>query len=270
MTDTRSPTPDALSVPVSLSAAPPDVEDRRSKWFFLRRVPRRKLPREWTRPSDEQYERDLIEEGFIAPSMLGEGMSAELAEDIRELDQHLLPHFWRMNQQAKFFQNRFYQYQWAFILAAFLTTALAAVNVFLYAQGWTGQQGTIVGTLQWTEVLGFLTAVVSGIAASVSFLDANQTPQKRWYKARVQAETLRSMYFLFLARQAPFDTPSQRERVQRMREKVIEVLRETRLPERPPSQEPAAMPELELPAPVVPPPVTPRRPRRPSTPDSDR
>jgi hypothetical protein len=269
MTVSQTPDQEIPASPASL-IVPPDDEDRRSKWFFMRRVPLRHIPREWTRPPDDQYERDLIDEGFVAPSLVGEAMTAELAADIRELDQHLLPHFWRMNQQAKFYQNRFYQYQWAFILAAFLTTALAAINVFLYAQGWTGRQGTIVGTLQWTEVLGFLTAVVSGIAASVSFLDANQTPQKRWYKARVQAEMLRSMYFLFLARQAPFNVPGQRERVQRMREKVIEILRETRLPERP-HEDAGAVPELGPPAPApTPPPAPPtRRSRRSSTPDAD-
>ncbi|MGQ9848987.1 MAG: DUF4231 domain-containing protein [Aggregatilineaceae bacterium] len=269
MTDSQPSSPDSTPVPVGL-IAPPDVEDRRSKWFFMRRVPAWGLSREWTRPPNGQYERELIEEGFIAPSLLGDSMSAELAADIRELDQHLLPHFWRMNQQARFFQNRYYQYQWAFILSAFLTTALAAVNVFLYAQGWTGPRGTIVGTLQWTELLGFLTAVISGIAAAVSFLDANQTPQKRWYKARVQAETLRSMYFLFLARQAPFDSPHQRERVQRMREKVIEVLRETRPVEKSPAQEtPSPAPEPSLPGLPESLSTPARRSRRPSKPDSD-
>lgn len=250
-------------------------EEEKPQWFFIRRVPSRHLGREWTRPPDDQYARDLISEGFIAPSLVSGTLSPELTADIRELDQHLLLHFWRMNQQARFFQNRYYQYQWAFILAAFLTTALAAVNVFLYAQGWTGQAGTIVGSLQWTEVLGFLTAMVSGIAAGVSFLDANQTPQKRWYKARVQAEILRSTYFLFLARQTPFDSPNDRERVQRMRRKVIEVLRETRIAERPPSAdtatpappaEPAPKPEA---APETPTPARAARRRRTSTPPDD-
>ncbi len=239
-------------------------EEERPQWFFIRRVPSRHIGREWTRPPNDQYTRDLIAEGFVAPALVNEPLSAELAADIRELDQHLLPHFWRMNQQARFFQNRYYQYQWAFILAAFLTTALAAVNVFLYAQGWTGQAGTIVGTLQWTEVLGFLTALVSGIAAAVSFLDANQTPQKRWYKARVQAEILRSTYFLFLARQAPFDSPSDRERVQRLRRKVIEVLRETRIAERPASAEEAAPTPPTEPAPE--PEAAPEAPARSRTP----
>jgi hypothetical protein len=241
-------------------------EEEQPKWFFIRRVPSRGIAREWTRPPDDQYARDLIGEGFVAPALVDGPLSAELSADIRELDQHLLPHFWRMNQQARFFQNRFYQYQWTFILAAFLTTALAAVNVFLYAQGWTGQAGTIVGSLRWTEVLGFLTAVVSGLAAAVAFLDANQTPQKRWYKARVQAEILRSAYFLFLARQAPFDSPSDRERVQRMRRKVIEVLRETRIAERPPgAQEAAPAPPAE---PEPPAPSRAARRRRDDTPSS--
>lgn len=237
-------------------------EEEGPQWFFIRRVPSRHIGREWTRPPDEKYARDLIAEGFVASTLVEGALSAELSADIRELDQHLLPHFWRMNQQARFFQNRYYQYQWAFILAAFLTTALAAVNVFLYAQGWTGRAGTIVGSLQWTEVLGFLTALVSGIAAAVSFLDANQTPQKRWYKARVQAEILRSTYFLFLARQAPFDSPSDRERVQRMRRKVIEVLRETRIAERPASPEAAAPAPPAEPAPEPEPPAPSRAPRR--------
>ena len=224
-------------------------EQERSKWFFIRRAPFRPVPREWERPPDEEYQRLLMEEGFIAPALVTHPLSAELQEDLRELDQHLLPHFWRMNQRARFFQNRYYQYRWTFILSALLTTALAAFNVFFYAQGWSGENsaGTLVGPVQWTEILGFLTAVVSGVAAGVSFLDANQTPQKRWFKARVQAEILRSLYFLYLARQKPFDTPSARERVQRMRSKVIDVLRETVVTNQPQSDT-ATPPQTGTPA----------------------
>jgi hypothetical protein len=207
-------------------------DEERSKFFFIRRVPRWSVPREWERPPDDDYQKQLLGEGFVTESLLVSPFSAELTVDIRELDQHLMPHFWRVNQRARFYQNRFYQFQWAFILSAFLTTALATLSVFLHAQGWTATDtGTFVGSIHWTEVLGFLTAIISGIAAGVSFLDANQTPQKRWYKARAQAEALRSLYFLFLARQTPFDISNGRDRVQRMRYKVIEVLRQTRIGE---------------------------------------
>ncbi|RPI98687.1 MAG: DUF4231 domain-containing protein [Chloroflexi bacterium] len=200
-------------------------EERRSKLFLLRRRPSWGMKREWVRPPDEQYKRELLEEGFISDPLLDKSMSSELATDVRELDQHLLPHFWRVNQHAEFYQNRYYQYQWAFILSAFLTTVLAAVNVFVYAKGWDDQ--AIVGRIQPTEVLGLLTAIISGIATAVSFLDTNQTPQKRWFRARTQSESLRSMYFLFLARSKPFDSASTRERVTVLRQRVIDVLRET-------------------------------------------
>ncbi len=203
-------------------------EDR-SLWFFRRRVPLRRIEREWTPPKDpEDYRRQQLQEGFITADLLQEEISDELFADLRELDQHLLPHFWRVNQIAKFYQNRYYQYQWAFILAAFFTTAFAAVNVYVYAQNWQNGTHTLLGTIKWTELLGLLTAIISGIAAAVSFLDANETPQRRWYKARAQAETLRSLYFLFLAHQTPFNQATGRDRVQRMREKVIDVVRETR------------------------------------------
>jgi hypothetical protein len=223
-------------------------DEKKSRFFFIRRVPRWSLPREWERPPDDIYQKQLLAEGFVTESLLTTPFSDELKVDVRELDQHLLTHFWRVNQRAKFYQNRFYQFQWAFILSAFLTTALASVSVFLHAQGWTeSHTGTFVGSFRWTEILGFLTAIISGIAAAVSFLDANQTPQKRWYKARAQAEALRSLYFLFLARQRPFDSPNERDRVQKMRYRVIEVLRQPRIGESPIPIETDQEPESPVP-----------------------
>ncbi len=197
-------------------------EEKQSKYFFIRRVPFRSVDREWTRPPESQYQKGLLEQGFITPELLKGKASPELEADLRELEQHLLPYFWRMNQEAKYYQNRYYQYQWIFILAAFFTTAFAAISVLIYA--WGGDAKTILGMIKWTELLGFMTAVLSGLAAMVSFLDANQTPQDRWFKARTKAETLRSMYFLFLARQNPFNLPNARNRVQELRQKVIDVL----------------------------------------------
>jgi hypothetical protein len=216
-------------------------EEQKTKFFFIRRMPARRLPREWEQPSEDDYKKLLLQEGFISDTLLEKSMSSELSADVRELEQHLLPYFWRMNQQARFFQNRYYQYQWAFILSAFFTTAFAAVNVFFYTQGWNSKMALI--GIRPTEILGLLTAIISGIAAAVSFLDANQTPQKRWFKARAQAEGLRSLYFLFLARAKPFDSANSRERVQRMRQKVIDVLRET--PPTPSRYAPQPTPEEE-------------------------
>lgn len=201
-------------------------EEEKSKYFFIRRVPFRKVAREWKRPPEKDYQQALLDQGFISAELVHGPMSPELEADVRELEQHLLPHFWRVNQEAKFFQNRYYQYQWVFILAAFTTTALAAISVLFYAQGWHEgvDTNTFLGTIKATEILGFLTAVISGTAATVSFLDANQAPQSRWFKARAQAESLRSLYFLYLARQNPFNLETGRSRVQKLRRKVIDVL----------------------------------------------
>ncbi len=70
-----------------------------------------------------------------------------------------------------------------------------------------------------------LLLAVSGVAAAVSFLNANQRPQKRWFEARAKAENLRSLYFLFLARQSPFNYPDPGDRVLMLRRKVLDVLR---------------------------------------------
>jgi hypothetical protein len=231
------------------SAAPYYAADKRerSKFFFLRRRPRRNVPRNWVRPPEQEYQNRLAAEGFIteqlAQQTLGQPISDEMRVDLRELDQHLLPHFWRLDQQAKYSQNLHFQFQWTFIISAFLTTALAAASVFIYAQDWQGTTGVVPGAF------GLGTAIISAIAAAVSFLDANQTPQRRWFQTRAQAESLRSLYFLFIARQPPFDIASTRDRVEMMRQRVIDVLTEKTQGERaaakdgPPQPPPAPEPE---------------------------
>jgi hypothetical protein len=196
-----------------------------SKYFFRRRRPTlRGVPREWVRPaSDAEYARLLEKEGVISISLLKQPASAALKADCRELDEHLMPHFWRIDQRAKFFQNRFYLYQWIFILSAFLTTGLAATSVLIH----TSKADLSVGPVTLTSIIGVFTALISGIAATVSFLIANESPQQRWFQARSQSENLRSLYFLFLARVTPFNQVDSRDRVQQLRTKVLDVLKDT-------------------------------------------
>jgi hypothetical protein len=243
---TENQHPSSLSARVTQNVrATVQAEEKGTKLFLIRRIPMRGMAREWKRPEDDKaYDDLLVHEGFYAKTLLEKKPSVELAADIRELDEHLLPHFWRMNQLAEYYQNRYYQYQWAFILSAFFTTAFAAVNVFFFTQEWNTD---IAGLgVQPTELLGLLTALISGVAAAVAFLDANQTPQKRWFKARAKAESLRSLYFLFLGRAKPFDLGTDRERVHKMRQRVIEVLREA------PSQIARPAPTTTQPIPIPP------------------
>lgn len=194
-----------------------------SKWFFFRRRPKLQgVPRDWSPPPADEYARNLIIEGFISPSLIDGPLSRALSDDISELEEHLLPHFWRLDQQAKYYQNRYYLFQWIFIWSAFLTTTLAALNVYLH-----GAEADPA-----TRTLGLATALISGLAAAISFLGANESPQQRWFKSRSQAESLRSLYFLFLARQAPFNITDRQRCVQMLRYKVVDVLKELYVDER--------------------------------------
>ncbi len=216
-----SKTPAYLKGPAKPANEP---KKSRKRLLFVYKIPFRSVPREWQRPeSDADYSQALEDQGFITVRMVGRRMTKELAADLRELEQHLLPDFWEQDQLANYYQNLHFRYQWLFIIATFFTTALAAVNVWLYAQGWQGYRP--FGFVRWTELLGIAAAAVSGLAAAVSFLNANQRPQKHWFEARAKAENLRSLYFLFLARQSPFNYPDAGDRVQVLRQKVVDVLR---------------------------------------------
>jgi hypothetical protein len=199
------------------------AEEGKSKYFFRRRVPRlRGIKRNWVRPSDPDcYGVMLQKEGFISTSLLGSVATDELKTDCQQLEEHLLPSFWKVDQMARFYQNRYYLYQWVFILSAFITTALAATNVLSHDSR-IGVSGDVLNA-----VLGVLTALTSGAATAVAFLNANESPHRRWFTARTQAESLRSLYFTFLARQKPFDSAEAIDRVQSLRVKVLDVLRET-------------------------------------------
>ena len=205
--------------------SPPAREKKTRKrlFLFIYKTPFRRVSQEWVRPPEGEYEQLLEEQGFITVRMVGRHMTKELAADLRDLERYLLPDFWAQDQLALYYQNLHFRYQWIFIIATFFTTAFAALNVWLYAQGW--QNIRLFGFVRWTEVLGIAAAAISGGAAAVSFLNANQRPQKRWFEARAKAENLRSLYFLFLARQSPFNYPDPGDRVQMLRQKVLDVLR---------------------------------------------
>lgn len=189
----------------------------RPHYFFLRRRPNRSVPRIWHRPSEAEYQKMLKEEGLISKDMIETEGTKALRDDLAELEEHLLPQLWRLNQEALFYQNHYYLYQWTFIITTFLTTALAAISVYAY--------GSKVDTeFHLTTVLGVVTAIVSALAAGVSYLGANERPQQKWFNARTKTENLRSLYFLFLARQTPFAIENMGERVRQLQLKVLEVL----------------------------------------------
>lgn len=203
---------------VSQDSSPAPNQPR--KYFFLRRYPRLRVARTWVRPPTADYQALLKREGLISADMVDTEGSKALRDDVAELEEHLLPHLWRLNQQALFYQNHYYLYQWTFIITTFFTTALAAFTVYAY----DSNADVSLGLFHLTDLLGVLTAIISAIAAGVSYMGANETPQQKWYNARTKTENLRSLYFLFLARQTPFAIEDTAERVRQLQLKVLEVL----------------------------------------------
>jgi hypothetical protein len=209
-----------MSVHVSASG-----EKRRQRryqdLFFLRRRPRRNIPIEWERPADDaDYQKLLDQEGFIARELWGAryGDSFEqhpvIMQDIEDLDQHLLPTFFQINQKAKYYQNVFYTYQWIFVCGAFLTTLFGTMAAFTANPEATGLESLL------SRGLSICTAIVGAVTAYFTALSNRGRPQERWAKTRSLAEELRTEYFRYLSHLPPYDKP---DRVQRLRANVVEM-----------------------------------------------
>ncbi len=170
----------------------------------------------------------LYWEGFISKKYwqdaTGEDIDTEfplVAEDVRNLEEYLLPLFWDYNQKGAHYQNRFYFYQWIFIIGAFLTTILATFSAFY---GERGQQAFFGWT--YLGIFSVSTAIVSAITSYFTVVSNQGEPRKRWASYRRLAEELRMIYFKYLSRTEPFDKPNRllelRKQVQAMREQEIE------------------------------------------------
>ncbi len=189
--------------------------------FFLKRRPRlRGIPVEWDRPTDpENYEKLVHDEGFISVKYWDGGADLSqypvIAHDIKDLNEYLLPTFFQFSQQSKHYQNRYYLYQWVFVIGAFLTTVFGAVATLYYDP--PGATTTVNGIQQ---TMSYLTALIGAITAFFTALSNRGEPHKRWGKNRRLAEELRMHYFSYLSHLPPYDTP---ERVQKLRENVIDI-----------------------------------------------
>lgn len=209
-----------MSVQVS-STGEKRRERRYQDLFFFRRRPRRNIPIEWERPADDaDYQRLLEGSGFVSPSAWQEQYNDDLsnhpviAQDLADLDQHLLPTFFELNQKARYYQNVYYYYQWIFVWGAFLTTLLGTMAAFTADPTSTGFESYI------SRFLSIMTAIVGATTAYFTALSNRGRPNERWAKTRTLTEELRTEYFKYLAHLSPYDKP---DRVQVLRANVVEV-----------------------------------------------
>ncbi|MFP4324346.1 MAG: DUF4231 domain-containing protein [Anaerolineales bacterium] len=187
--------------------------------FFFKRRPKLHIPLEFDHILDtEAYHQALDYEGFVSTHHWKAHDLEKyptVYQDIRDLEEHLLPAFFEFNQKALHFQNRFYLYQWVFMAGAFLTTFSGALTTYFYTL-----DGSMQDTL--TTFMGFVTAGISGLTAAVTVLNDQSSPQRRWAKSRRLAEELRMTYYRYLAHLPPFDRSN---RNQELRSHVVGVRR---------------------------------------------
>lgn len=186
--------------------------------FFVKRRPHTHVPLEWRKPPTAKEYEDLLEwEGLVSiANWKNDDLNQYplLKQDLADLEQHLLPAFWEFNQKAKHYQNRYYLYQWVFMLGAFVTTLLGALTTYAYTLDST--------TSLLPNAFGILTAIISAITAFFNALSTQNSPQTRWAKSRRLAEELRMAYFKYLAHLDPY---TGEDRVQKLRQNVLQIRR---------------------------------------------
>lgn len=193
--------------------------------FFVRRFPKflGGIPEEWEMPEDDdEYQRLIHDEGFVSLAYPDYGdLTAHptIYQDIKDLNQHLLPTFFMLGQKARHYQNQFYVYQWVFIVGAFLTTLFGTLALYRYGQADAAAAAQSSGD-PFAIGLSYLTAIVGASTAFTTTLSNRGEPRKRWSKVRRLTEETRACYFRYLAHLPPYDTA---ERVQRLREMVVDM-----------------------------------------------
>lgn len=201
--------------------------------FFNRRRPHlRALSKEWVKPDNEDaYQKLIHDDDFVSTKYWNDSVDLSqypiIMHDAEDLADYLLPTYFEYSQMSKYYQDRFYFYQWVFVIGAFLTTVFGAIATLLYippnlsaiaTQAAVRSQDAAV--INWQPIFSIITAIIGTFTAFYTAMSNRHDPQKRWGKTRRLAEELRMHYFTYLSHIAPYDTP---DRLQVMRENVVDI-----------------------------------------------
>jgi len=184
--------------------------------FFIRRFPKRQVPEDWERPeSDKEYAQLLESEDFM--TLHFERDKADkypvVVQDLKDMDEHLLPTFFEFSQKSKYFQNMFYTYQWVFIMGTFGTTVLGVLITYLF------NTPEALDSIPF-KLITLLTSLVSALIAAMTALANRRQPQRRWATSRRAAEELRMNYFIYISHLAPYD---QANRLDVLRARIVDL-----------------------------------------------
>jgi hypothetical protein len=200
--------------------------------FFVKRRPKLHKPMYWEKPQDEDVYQDMLhQEGFLSVKHWTKHNLSRypmIQQDLKDLEQHLLPVFWTFNQKSIHFQNRYFLYQWVFILGAFLTTFLGILTTYSFT---LPESAITVGEVSltlpdgsaWTLVFTVATTFIAALTTFLGLISDQSKPQTRYARYRRLTEEVRMLYFQFLAHAPPYH---EIDRVQKMREKILEIKRQ--------------------------------------------
>ncbi len=203
-----------------------------SDLFFNRRRPHlRALPMEWEKPDDDDlYQKLIHDDGFVSTKYWEEDDLSQypiIRHDAEDLADYLLPTYFEYSQKSKYYQDRFYFYQWVFVFGAFLTTVAGAIATLLYippglsvAATQLAERSQDLSAVNWQQVFSIITAIIGAVTAFFTALSNRGEPQKRWGKTRRLTEELRMHYFTYLSHLPPYDTP---DRLKIMRSNVVDI-----------------------------------------------
>jgi hypothetical protein len=160
---------------------PPKKKERRKHWpALLFRLPKPF----WHPPEDEPWDDDWP---VVEPAMLDQYKL--LAQDLKVWSEQLEPRFRRLDHRAQILQNQFWLQRVTLIAGGLVATSLAT------AQAAVG--GGIVA-------LAAIQASLTGVLAGLTVLIRSRRAQFGYLSARLKAERIKSEFFLFLARTAPY------------------------------------------------------------------
>jgi len=176
---------------------------------WLKKMPRLRFP-----PLGEDFQ--LIDtaqlEGILAgvDPAVADGVHA----DIRHMEYELLRLFRRVDYEAKKQQNRYYLYQMAYILLAFLATLIGSLLALSLKSN--------PGIVPW---FAFAETIVALLTTYLATLGSREPPMPLWLNHRRRAEALRQEYFRYLLNLPPYDEITGYEREMRLSRRAADINR---------------------------------------------
>jgi SMODS and SLOG-associating 2TM effector domain 3 len=158
------------------------TEPAKASWFrFQRPALLARFPKIFWNPSlDDPWANDW-------PMVRSEHLAEfpALADDLAMWTEELEPRFRRLDHGAQVLQNQFWRQNLTLIIGGLVATALGATQA---AMG-----GGVAG-------LAAAQAVLTGLLVGMAVLIRSRRAQQRYLTARLQAERIKSEFFLFLGR----------------------------------------------------------------------